>query len=250
MVRHKLTDAKIKGAKLPCVMSDGGGLYIRVHAGGSKSWFFIYRRNGQRRELGLGGFAGTAPVSLAKAREKADAFRQILADDRDPYAERLAAKAQRVTFGDLAETYMREKNEWTAHTEREWRRHLLEHSAKLKTVAVASINTELVEATLRPLWDTKPATGQRVRGKIESVLDYATAKKLRVGDNPARWSGHLEHILKAASRVTGDNHAALSYNGVAAFLRALDATTAAQCLRFVILTACRSGEHERRNGLK
>ncbi len=242
MVRSRLTDAKIKGLTAPGMYSDGAGLYMRVHPGGSKSWFFIYQRNGIRRELGLGGFSGIAPVTLATARRKADELRQALAEGRDPYAERLARKAAHATFGDVADRFIRDKNEWTPKTEKEWRHHLTHHAAKLGNVAVADVNVELVEATLKPLWTKRPATGQRVRSKIEAVLDYATAKKMRVGDNPARWTGHLEHVLASAGRVTGKHHAALPYKDVPTLYAKLGDTVEERCLKFLILTATRSSE--------
>ncbi len=243
MVRHKLTDAKIKALKTPGIYADGAGLYLRVHGGGSKSWFFIFTRHGRRRELGLGGTAGTAPISLARAREKADEIRQTLAADGDPFADRVARKAaKRKTFRDVAEEFIEAKGGWTPNTDREWRRQLLEDCAKLGKLSVDAINTELVEEVLKPIWATKPATGQRVRGKIEAVLDYAIAKRMRYGDNPARWKGHLEHILAAASRNTGAGHAAMAYRDVPAFLKELGAATTDRCLKLVILTAVRSGE--------
>lgn len=242
MVRNRLTDAKIKGLDKAGMYGDGAGLYIRVHAGGSKSWFFIYQRNGIRRELGLGGFAGIAPVSLATARKKADELREELANGRDPYAERLARKASHATFADVVDGYIKAKNDWTPKTEKEWRHHLTHHAEKLRNVAIADVNVELVEATLRPLWVKRPATGQRVRGKIEAVLDYATAKKMRVGDNPARWSGHLEHVFAGADRVTGKHHAAMPYNDVPALVAKLSEAVEERCLHLLILTATRSGE--------
>jgi integrase len=242
MVRNKLTDAKIKGLKKPGVYADGAGLYLRVHSGGSKSWFFIYRRNGVRRELGLGGFAGTASVTLAIARRKADAMREMLANEQDPFTTRQASK-DKPTFAAIAGRLIEAKRtDWTAKTEKEWRVHLLEHAAKIGRVAIDAVTTEIIEATLLPIWKSKPATGQRVRGKIEAVLDYALAKKLRTGDNPARWQGHLEHVLSAAGRTTGDHHEAMAYADVPAFLAGLGDTPEERCLRFTILTAVRSGE--------
>ncbi|MGB3643688.1 MAG: Arm DNA-binding domain-containing protein [Mesorhizobium sp.] len=118
MVRNRLTDAKIKGLAKSGMYGDGAGLYLRVHPGGSKSWFFVYQRNGIRRELGLGGFAGIAPVSLATARKKADELREELANGRDPYAERLARKASHATFADVVDGSLKAKNDWTPKTEK------------------------------------------------------------------------------------------------------------------------------------
>jgi integrase len=243
MVSNKLTDTKIKAIKKAGVYGDGDGLFVRMHPGGSKSWFFIYQRDGKRRELGIGSLGGTAPVTLALARRKAEEIRAMLGEGRDPHAERVAAKAaSEHTFQKVAEKFIAERSDWTPHTEKEWRRHLLEHASALAEKAVAEITTEAVEETLRPIWEKKPATGQRVRAKIESVLDYAAVKKLRQGDNPARWSGHLEHLLVKASRVTGANHNAMPYADVPGFLSTLGGDTVEKVIRFVVLTAVRSGE--------
>jgi hypothetical protein len=243
MVANKLTDTKIKAIKKPGIYGDGDGLFIRMHAGGSKSWFFIYTRDGKKRELGLGSLAGTAPVSLANARRKAEELRAMLAEGRDPHAERVASKAaSEHTFQKVSEKFIAERSDWTPHTEREWKRHLLKHASALAEKAVADITTETVEEPLRPLWEKKPATGQRVRAKIESVLDYASVKKLRTGDNPARWAGHLEHLLTKAGRVTGANHKAMPYADVPGFLSTLGNSTIERLMRFIVLTAVRSGE--------
>lgn len=239
---NKLTDAKVRALSKAGIYGDGAGLWLRVHPGGTKSWVFVYIRNRVRRELGLGGVAGIAPVSLAAARRKANDLRQALADGLDPYAERAARKSHAATFGEVAARYLDEAGDWSVKTEKEWRLHLFDHAGKLSKVAIDAVNTELIEDVLRPIWAKRPSTGQRVRGKIESVLDYATAKRLRSGENPARWSGHLEHVLTAAGRVTGANHAALAYKAVPAFLSELGDTTDEQCLKFIVLTAVRTSE--------
>ena len=242
MVSNRLTDTKVRSLKAPGVYADGGGLYLRVHGSGSKSWFFIYTRDKKRRELGLGGLAGTAPVSLATARRKAEELRAALGEGRDPHAEKVLRKSGERTFRKIAEQFIADRDDWQAHTRKEWERHLFEHASAIGERPVADINTEMVEEFLRPLWDKKPATGQRVRGKVEAVLDYATAKRMRAGDNPARWAGHLEHILVKAARVTGANHAALSYKNVPTFVAGLGEGALERLIRFVVLTAVRSGE--------
>ncbi|MBB4242394.1 MULTISPECIES: tyrosine-type recombinase/integrase [Rhizobium] len=243
MVSNKLTDSKIKAIKKPGMYSDGDGLYLRMHAGGSKSWFFVYTRDGKRRELGLGGLAGIAPVSLALARRKAEELRTKLAHGQDPHADKVAAKvAAERTFRKVAELFIADRDDWTPHTRKEWEHHLYEHSAALADKQIDALTTDLIEETLKPIWEKRPATGQRVRGKIESVLDYAAAKGMRTGDNPARWSGHLEHLLTKAGRVTGANHKALSYSNVPAFLSSLGSSVIERLIRFIVFTAVRSGE--------
>lgn len=90
----------------------------------------------------------------------------------------------------------------------------------------------------------KAETASRVRGRIEKVLDVATAKGFRDGENPARWHGHLDHLLPKPVKLARGHHAALAYEDLAAFvgkLREREAT-AALALEFCILTAGRSGE--------
>jgi integrase len=242
MVSNRLTDSKIKGIKKPGIHADGGGLYLRLHASGSKSWFFIYQRDGKRRELGLGGFGGTAPVSLALARRKADELRTKLAEGLDPHADKAIRSSGERKFRKVAERFIADRDDWKAHTLKEWERHLFDHAAALADKQIDAVTTELIEQTLRPIWAKRPATGQRVRGKIESVLDYATAKRLRKGDNPARWDGNLEHLLVKAGPVTGANHAAMSHANVPNFLKSLGEGDVQSLMRFIILTAVRSGE--------
>ena len=242
MVSNRLTDSKIKGIKKPGIHADGNGLYLRLHASGSKSWFFIYTRNGQRRELGLGGFGGTAPVSLALARRKAEELRGKLAEGHDPHADKAMRASGVRTFRKVAEQFIADRDDWKPHTLKEWQRHLFEHAAALADKQIDSVTTDLLEQTLRPIWEKRPATGQRVRGKIESVLDYASAKKLRTGDNPARWAGHLEHLLVKAGRVTGANHSAMPHADVPEFVKSFGKDTVSRLMRFIILTAVRSGE--------
>jgi integrase len=243
MAKHKLTDTKIKAASKPGMLSDGAGLYLRVHASGSKNWLYVYSIGGVRRELGLGGMSGAVPVSLAAARRKAEELRLLRVDGKDPYAERASKKAtENITFGALCTAYLSERQkEWTPHTKREWERQLLEDCGKMKNVVVKAVNTDLVEATLLPIWEKKPATGQRIRSKIEAVLDFASAKKIRHGENPARWTGHLEHVMASASRTTGAQHAALDYHELPDIFPALGDAVVDRCIAFTILTAVRSG---------
>jgi integrase len=98
---------------------------------------------------------------------------------------------------------------------------------------------------LEPLWKTKTETASRVRGRIESVLDYATVCKYRQGENPARWKGHLDKILPKRSEVQNvEHHPALDYREVGPFMAALEKIDGlgARALEFTILTATRSGE--------
>ena len=112
------------------------------------------------------------------------------------------------------------------------------------SLPVSSIDAVLVYRVLEPIWSTKPHVGQRLRERIEAVLDYAKGMKLRSGENPALWRGNLEHMLPKANRTSREHHPALPYAelpGLMAELRALPALPA-RALEFTILTAARTGE--------
>jgi integrase len=110
---------------------------------------------------------------------------------------------------------------------------------------VAEIDTGLVVKCLSPIWESKTETASRVRGRIESVLGWATTSGYRTGENPARWKGHLENLLATISKSSRTkNHPSLPWQSVGAFMAAMRARegVAARAVEFAILTACRSGE--------
>ena len=112
-------------------------------------------------------------------------------------------------------------------------------------VAVSDINTGHVTRILTPIWNTKPETASRVRGRIETVLDYAKVHGWRTGENPARWKGHLDNVLPRRAKVAEvAHHAALPWAEVGAFMAELEKQdgVAALAFRFTILTAARTGE--------
>ncbi|MGH7091909.1 MAG: tyrosine-type recombinase/integrase, partial [Stellaceae bacterium] len=210
-----LTARQVQTLKKDGLFADGGGLYLQVSAEGSaKSWIFRYvAPNGKRRDFGLG---SSNTWSLAEARERARALRRMVAEGHDPIEEKRAAKArQRVaaatamTFRQCAEAYI------VAH-EAGWRnpKHAAQWPATLGTYAypgfgdlpVATVDVALVMKAIEPIWTKKPETASRVRGRIESVLDWATARGYRQGENPARWRGHLENLLPARSKIARVEH--------------------------------------------
>lgn len=251
-VRDKLTDRAVKAAKLPGYYGDGAGLYLQVSPSGSKSWIFRFTLNGRSREMGFGGYPD---VLLARAREKRDESRALLADGVDPLEARRerarteqAAAARAVTFRAEAEAYIE------AHRSG-WKnaKHADQWANTLETYAypfigkqlVSAIDTALIMKCLQPIWTTKTETASRVRGRIEAVLDYATALKHRTGDNPARWRGHLDNLLPAPTKVAStENHAALPYVRVGEFVQKLRAeqSLSARAVELIILTATRTGE--------
>lgn len=228
--------------------SDGGGLYLDRDATGRSRWVFMWTRNGKRREMGLGP-ANKGGVSLAAAREAAATARDVLSKGGDPIEARDAAKREPVpvpTFGEFADELVKTLGaQWRNPKHRaQWSMTLKTYAKSLRGLPVNRIDTEAVLDVLRPLWEAKPETASRLRGRIERVLDAAKAKGHRSGENPARWRGHLDHLLPKRQKLTRGHHEALPYAKLPEFmgeLRERDAV-AALALEFLILTAARSGE--------
>lgn len=228
------------------------GLALQVTPGGARTWVLRYAIGKRRREMGLGSHDG---VTLADARDKARRARDKLAEGIDPIADArakrsaLAAEAAKAqTFDQCARAYI------DAHA-RGWRnaKHAGQWQATLDTYANPVIGSMLVRDValphviriLEPIWSTKTETASRVRGRIESVLDWATVRGYREGDNPARWRGHLDKLLPAPSKVgKRANHPALDWREVGDFWAALAGVEGmgAAALRFAILCASRSEE--------
>jgi integrase len=247
----KLSPAKVAvlvKAKKPGLHGDGAGLALRIGANGAASWVLRYMRQGKAHEMGLG---PQHTFSLAEARERARRHRQELHDGIYPLASRAAAKGKAkpaVTFRQVADMYVTaHAPAWRSETHRhQWRQTLDEYVLpKLGDKGVAEIDTGAVMEVIEPLWHAKPETASRVRGRIESVLDYATAREWRQGDNPARWRGHLANLLPARGKVRAvEHHAALDWRQIGSFMEALRERKgiAARAVELVVLTACRSGE--------
>jgi integrase len=245
--------AALVRTKKPGHHGDGGGLYLQISRyAGSASWVFRYRMRGRLREAGLG---SVDTWSLAEARERARQFRQLRGEDRDPIEERRAGQqkarveaAKAMTFQACAQAYIK------AHAAG-WRnpKHAEQWPNTLGTyvypvfgaVPVQAVDVGLVMKALEPIWTQKPETASRIRGRIESVLDWATARGYRQGENPARWRGHLENLLPKKSKVRRvEHHAALPYEEISSFMAELrgQESIAARALEFAILTAARTGE--------
>lgn len=259
---NKLSALTVQRAKEPGYYGDGGGLWLQISKLGGKSWVFRFTRHGKTREMGLG---PVHTVSLAEARDKALEHRKAVANGHDPIDERKAGRdqarldtARRKTFAECAAAYI-EANRAGWQNEKhaaQWQSTLSNYAyPTLGSLPVSSIDTDRVLAVLMqevedrdgvaPLWHAKTETASRVRGRIESVLDWASFRGYREGENPARWKGHLEHELPARSKIQKvKHHAALPYQQVASFvteLRNRDGVSA-RALEFSIFTAARSGE--------
>lgn len=236
-----LTARKVQTAK-PGKYSDGGNLYLIVSPTGARKWVLRYMRRGRARELGLG---SAAAVDLADARERAAQARRLIARGKDPIEEKKRT-AGVPSFGEMADSVRESLSTGFRNSKHraQWKSTLESYAAPLRAMPVDSIATDDVLAILKPIWTEKAETASRVRGRIEKVLDAARAKGFRDGENPARWRGHLDHLLPKQSKLARGHHAAMPYEEVAAFIGKLRAkeATAALALEFCILTAARSGE--------
>lgn len=236
-----LTARKVQTAK-PGKYSDGGNLYLIVSPTGARKWVLRYMRRGRARELGLG---SAAAVDLADARERAAQARRTIARGKDPIEEKKRT-AGVPSFGEMADSVRESLSTGFRNSKHraQWKSTLESYAAPLRAMPVDSIATDDVLAILKPIWTEKAETASRVRGRIEKVLDAARAKGFRDGENPARWRGHLDHLLPRQSKLARGHHAAMPYEEVAAFIGKLRAkeATAALALEFCILTAARSGE--------
>jgi integrase len=222
--------------------SDGGNLYLIVSETGSRKWVLRFTWRGAAKEMGLG---SANDVPLADARERAADARRLLAKDLNPIDERKRGGAIPM-FGALADEvcetlaagFRNEKHK------AQWRMTLVTYAAPLRLKPVDTISTEDVLTVLNPIWTSKPETASRLRGRIEKVLDAAKAKGFRTAENPARWRGHLDHLLPKPLKLSRGHHAAMPYEELPTFIAELRQrqATAALALEFCILTAARSGE--------
>jgi integrase len=249
-----LSAAKVAKAK-PGRYGDGAGLYLSVKSAEARSWVFRYVRAGKMREMGLGPASGRAAVSLADARKKARILHDLHREGRDPLEERNAGRALQAAEAAKAVSFSEAANRYIEAHRAGWRnaKHAAQWRSTLATYAesvfgplpVNQIDTGLVLKVLEPIWTAKPETANRVRGRVEAVLDWAKARGYRQGENPAHWRGHLDHLLAARSKVRRvKHHAALPYAEIGSFVAQLHEQDgiAARALEFLILTAARTGE--------
>lgn len=208
----------------------------------------MYVRDGKRTEMGLGS-AGRNAVTLADARGQATECRRLLAQGGDPRSDlrSVAEMAASVpTFGACADDYIAAKaSEWRNQKHRDqWKMTLTHYCDAIRGRPVDQIDTDDVLSVLKPIWLEKGETASRLRGRIENVLDAAKAKGHRQGENPARWRGHLDKLLPKRSKLVRGHHAAMPFKDIPDFMTAVRqrSATAALALRFLILTAARSGE--------
>ena len=202
-----LTARKVETAK-PGKYSDGGNLYLIVSKSGSRKWILRFTWRGRPKEMGLG---SAASVSLAFAREKASDARRTLARGLNPIDER-KRDGGIPTFGKMADEVIKVLSPGfrNAKHKAQWKSTLETYARPLWEKAVDNILTADVVAVLQPIWSTKAETASRLRGRIEKILDAAKAKGFRDGENPARWRGHLDHLLPRPSKLARGHHAAMA----------------------------------------
>jgi integrase len=251
-ISERLSAVQVERTSAPGYYADGDNLYLRVALGGSKGWIFRFATNGRTRDMGLGAFPA---IGLAAARKLAGRCRELVKQGLDPIehrrteraAERVAA-AKSLTFEECARQYI-------ADHECAWRnaKHRAQWANTLKTyvypvfgkLPASEIDSGLVLRALKSIWYTKPETASRVRGRIESVLDWAHAHGYRGAENPARWKGKLSAMLPPRAKVQKTkHHPALPYAQAGAFIAKLRERkgNCPRALEFLILTASRTSE--------
>jgi integrase len=246
----RLTALRVERAKRPGMYADGGGLYLQVTEGGA-SWIYRYMLNGRAREMGLGPLE---LFGLSEARAKALDARRLRHEGIDPIEHRRATRAQAqldaakaITFKECAGNYIKaHRAGWrNGKHAAQWEATLSTHAEAIGSLPVQAIDTALVLKVLEPIWTTKPETAGRVRGRVESILDWAKVRGYREGENPARWRGHLDKLLPARGKVRRvQHHAAMPYADLPGFLMELreQGGIAARALELTVLTAARTGE--------
>ena len=236
----KLTVALVRAVSRPGMYGDGGTLYLRVAPGGSKSWIQRITINGRRHDIGLGGFP---LVTLAEARDVAFENRRRARRGGDPLADKRKAKVP--TFHEAAaRTFEANRPRWrNAKHVASWMQMLEKRALPvIGAMRVDGITREDVLRILTPIWTKHPEVARKTRQRIRSVLAWAQAH------------GYVEHNA-AGEGIDGAlpimpkqkrHYRALPYQEVAAALATVEASRASLaaklCLRFVVLTACRSGE--------
>ena len=211
----KLTAAYVRSDLGTGRHSDGEGLYLTVSKTGQKSWVFMWKRAGRVREMGLGSATGAGKIgalTLADARDAAQAARRLIVAGVDPIAER--KKGCGKTFGDVADALIADlapswRNE--KHGD-QWRMTMKRYAAPLRSKGADIISTDDILGILKPIWQSKPETASRVRGRIEKVLDAAKAQGLRDGENPVTAVKEAGVLPKVKAKV--EHHEAMPWRDV------------------------------------
>lgn len=249
-IARLVTDVARKGERVRTRDASTPGLYLEVRSASNAFWLFRYERGGKECWMGLGAYP---TFKLSEARERARLARQKLTDGIDPLASRRREVAAEVLAAARTKTFQEAAAEFYDQHSKNWKnaKHRAQFTSTLETYAypvigkmlVSDIDSPDVERVLKPIWSRIPETANRLRGRIEQVLDFAQAKKWRTGDNPARWKGNLKTILGANKK--SDRHfAAIHYKDLPAFMTELAKRegVSSRALEVLILTATRTGE--------
>ncbi|WP_341917009.1 integrase arm-type DNA-binding domain-containing protein [Polaromonas sp. YR568] len=262
---QKLSDLKIesvlKGARQAAaddsgkviLLGDGGGLTLQISKTGSASWLHRYMRDGRPTAVGLGAYP---QISLHEARKLAQEYRRLLIEGEDPLATKRSLEAvsrlrklKGTTFNACAAKYIADhRAEWKSSKHaQQWENTLTAYAFPVIGMReISAITTQDLVRILQPIWLAKKETASRVRGRVEAVIDWATALGYRTGENPARYKGHLEHLLARSTpeQRADKHHAALPHSKIPGFMKSLSAQDgmARWALEFLILTACRTSE--------
>jgi integrase len=256
---NRLTAKAVEKQSKPGLYGDGGGLTLQITKAGAKSWLFRYMIDGRAHGMGLG---PVHTISLAEARQKAAEARKLLIGGVNPLEAKRqrqldakSAQTKRITFDQCASAYIEaHRASWKSvkHAD-QWVNTIATYASPIiGSLPVDQIDTGLVVKVLSQpddkelqFWTSKNETATRVRGRIESILGWATTSGFRSGDNPARWKGHLENLLATISKSSRTtHHPSLPWRHVGAFMEALRQRQGlgARAVEMAILTASRSGE--------
>ncbi|MBR1149352.1 site-specific integrase [Bradyrhizobium sp. JYMT SZCCT0428] len=251
-VAHRLSALRVKSDLPPGLYGDGHGLYLQVSAQKTKAWVYRYMIAGRARKMGLGPIHS---VSLSEARKRASDMHRQIWEGVDPIEarhkkkiEQAVALSEGITFRECAKKYIdAHASSWkSARHKQQWKVTLDQYvNPVVGDMPVSAVEKPHVLAVLEPIWLTKTETARRVRGRIETVLDWAKARDYRGGENPARWRGHLEQLLPARARIAPvKNLAAMPYRDLPRFMTDLREQVGvnARALEFLILTAARTGD--------
>ncbi|SFI20452.1 integrase arm-type DNA-binding domain-containing protein [Nitrosomonas sp. Nm34] len=249
---QNLTARKCETIKEPSYYADGQNLYLQVSKTLSKSWLFIYKFQGKKHEVGLGGYPD---IPLVLAREAAARWRKVLIEGDNPIEIKRALETEKQrnrvdnpTFVQCANKFIESHRAGWKNTKhaQQWENTLNQYAFPIiGSRQVKEIDTSLVMRVLEPIWLEKNETASRLRGRIENILDWASVHKYRQGDNPARWRGHLDKLLSSPNKVQRPQHfKALPYREINGLLLALrsNGCVSAMALEFLILTAARTSE--------
>ena len=244
-----LTAQEIKNLKQMGLHAVGtvSGLNLKIDSVGNKSWVLRVQIGNRRRSMGLGGYPS---VSLAQAHQKARDARQLIDDGIDPIEARREGKAdlRTISFGEAASKYIAAKEpEWrnSKHAQ-QWRNTIDQYAKKINQIPVSQITTQDIVDLLDEIWLVKNETASRLRGRIEAILGWATVRKYRHGENPARWKGHLDSVLASPKKIRKvQHHKALNWKLLPEFMKVLlekHHGIASDALQFTIFTVCRTSE--------